>query len=93
MFNFSEISTATIDQLTDELAAAGWDSCETSIRSARGSVARLLNATAGLALYDSETALVIRPATDDEAAESANAGSEGHILVDGRRCYVAQVTA
>lgn len=40
-------------------------------------------------LYDSDTAEVIREATDAEAIESALAGPEGHIMVDGRRCYVA----
>ncbi len=43
----------------------------------------------GTTLYDSKTATVIRPATREEAIESANAGPEGHILVDGRKCYVA----
>jgi len=89
MMTFDQIATATLEQLTDELAAAGWDSCETSIDAARESVARLLNSAVGLTLYDSETARFIRPATDDEAAESANAGPEGHIMVDGRKCYVA----
>lgn len=42
MMTFSEVATATLDQLTDELAAAGWDSCETSVESARESMARLL---------------------------------------------------
>jgi hypothetical protein len=88
MIHYTEISTATLDRLTDELAAAGWDSDETSLHAARESVARLLNSTVGLDLIDSETGEVIRKATDDEAAESANAGAEGHILVDGRRCYV-----
>lgn len=40
-------------------------------------------------LYDSDTADVIREATAEEAVESALAGPEGHILVDGRRCYVS----
>jgi len=43
MMTFDQIATATLDQLTDELAAAGWDSCETSIDAARESVARLLS--------------------------------------------------
>jgi hypothetical protein len=42
MMTFDQIATATLEQLTDELAAAGWDSCEDSIESARHSVARLL---------------------------------------------------
>ena len=89
MITFDQIADATLDQLTDELAAAGWDSCETSIDAARESVARLLNSAVGLTLHDSETAVAIRPATDDEAAESANAGQEGHVMFGTRKCYVA----
>lgn len=41
-------------------------------------------------LIDSYTADVIRKATVAEMEESLNCGQpEGHILVDGRRCYVA----
>ncbi len=40
-------------------------------------------------LCDSDTADVVRNATTDEAIASALAGPEGHILVDGRRCYVS----
>lgn len=39
-------------------------------------------------LVDSETGEVLRAATEEEATASAHAGPEGHILVDGRRCYV-----
>jgi hypothetical protein len=42
MMTFDQIADATLEQLTDELAAAGWDSCETQIDLARMSVARLL---------------------------------------------------
>lgn len=51
----------------------------------------LLDAATGITsdLTDSETGDVIREATVAEACESASAGPEGHILVDGRRCYVA----
>jgi len=42
MMTFAQISTATLDQLTDELAAAGWDSTQTDIHDAREAVARLL---------------------------------------------------
>jgi hypothetical protein len=90
MIHYTEIANATLDQLTDELAAAGWDSTQTEIGDAREAVARLLHETVGpFDLQDSETDEVIRAATADEAAESANAGAEGHILIDGRRCYVA----
>lgn len=39
-------------------------------------------------LMDSDTAEKIRDATEDEAIESALVRPEGHIMVDGRRCYV-----
>lgn len=50
----------------------------------------LLDAATGITsdLCDSDTTEVIREATIDEACQSATAGPEGHILVDGRRCYV-----
>jgi hypothetical protein len=90
MIHYTEIANATLGQLTDELAGAGWDSTQTEIGDARGAVARLLHETAGpFDLIDSETNEVLRRATVDEAAESAAAGTEGHFLVDGCRCYVA----
>lgn len=51
----------------------------------------LLDAATGItsALTDSETTEFIREATIAEACGSAEAGPEGHILVDGRRRYVA----
>jgi len=39
-------------------------------------------------LYDSDTADPIRLADRDEIIASIRAGPEGHITVDGRRCYV-----
>lgn len=50
----------------------------------------LLNAAIGSTfnLCDSETGEVIRAATVQEACESAVAGPEGHIMVDGVQCYV-----
>lgn len=90
MMNFSQIATATLAQLTDELAAAGWDSTQTGTYEAREAVARLMHETVGpFDLRDSETNDDLREATADEASESVNAGPEGHILVAGRRCYVA----
>jgi hypothetical protein len=88
MMSFDQVSAATLEELTDELAAAGLNPGEIGLEEARDNVARLLNSVVGLALFDSETARWIRPATDDEAAESANSGPEGHILVAGRKCYV-----
>ena len=51
----------------------------------------LLDAITGITsdLIDSETNDTIREATVEEAIESVLARPEGHILVDGRRCYVA----
>lgn len=87
---FSQIHTASIETLTDELAAAGWDSTQTETHEAREAVARLFHETRSLDLIDSETNDVIREATEDEAAESVLAGAEGHIMVDGRKCYVGE---
>ena len=39
-------------------------------------------------LCNSETNEVIRPAVVEEVCESAVAGPEGHIMVDGVQCYV-----
>jgi hypothetical protein len=88
MLHFNDIATATLEQLTDELAAAGWDSTQTEISDAREAMVRLYCASYGLSLCDSETCETLRNATVEEAIESVNAGAEGHILVDGRRCYV-----
>jgi hypothetical protein len=90
MMLFTNIASATLDALTDELAAACWDSTQTSVIDARDAVARLLNTYGDLRLYDSETGeLITSSVTDDQAAESAQS-VEGHILVDGRKCYVAE---
>ena len=86
MICYNEIRSLTLGQVTDELAAAGWDSAQADIDAARDAVARLVSATQGCALFDSETGDRIRAATDDEAASSINAG---YIIVDGRKCYVA----
>ena len=50
----------------------------------------LLDAARGFCcnLCDSETGVVIRAATVEEVCESAVAGPEGHIMVDGVQCYV-----
>jgi|2_EtaG_2_1085320.scaffolds.fasta_scaffold00153_32 hypothetical protein len=87
MMKFTEIRTATLDELTDELAAACWDSTQTELTDAREAVARLIEETQGLDLLSDEDD-VIRAATADEAAESCHT-ADGWIEVDGRRCYVA----
>jgi hypothetical protein len=88
MLHFDDIATATLEQLTDELAAAGWESTKTEICDAREAMVRLHFSLHQISLCDSETCETLRHATIDEAIESVNAGAEGHILVDGRRCYV-----
>jgi uncharacterized protein YfiM (DUF2279 family) len=88
MLHFDDIATATLEQLTDELAAAGWESTQTEICDAREAMVRLHFSLHQLSLCDSETCETLRHATIEEAIESVNAGAEGHILVDGRRCYV-----
>lgn len=89
MMTIDEIATAGLEKLTDELAAAGWDSTMTDRRDAQQAVARLINEAGALHLWDSETGeLVADVVSDEDAAESA-VTPEGHILVDGRKCYVA----
>lgn len=90
MMTLAQVKTATLDELTDELAAACWDSTQTNLIDARDAVARLLNELGDLRLYDSETGeLITSTVTDDQAAESAQT-IEGHITVDGRKCYVSE---
>jgi pheromone shutdown protein TraB len=48
MMKYNEIATATLDQLTDELAAAGWESTHTEIIAAREAVVNLLIEVRGL---------------------------------------------
>lgn len=89
MMTFSEISTATLDQLTAAMAAAGRDSTMTDVATAREGVAMLLNDLNDLELLDSETGDTLSTdVTDEQACESCHT-PEGHIMVDGRRCYVA----
>ena len=90
MMTIDQIATAPLDRLTAELAAAGWDSTQTELSDAREAVARLLYSDVGpFLLCDSENGDTIRRATEAETVESVLAGPEGHIMVDGRRCYVA----
>jgi len=42
MMKSNEVSTATLEQLTNELAAAGWDSTQTNIEDAREAVLNLI---------------------------------------------------
>lgn len=89
----SEVCVATLDELTDELGAAGWDSTTQDVYQARADVVRLLWETnhKGFYLYESNTADVICCATLQQAIESVLAGPEGHILGDdGRTYYVAE---
>lgn len=86
IIHYTEIRTATLEELN---AALGSDGYHDDIYAARDAVARLINAKQPLTLHDYRTGDAIRPATDDEAGESINAGDEGVITVDSQRCYVA----
>ena len=88
MLHFNDIATATLNELTDELIGVGIKSHYTEISEAREAMVRVYFAVHYLSLCDSETCETLRNATVEEAIESVNAGAEGHILVDGRRCYV-----
>ena len=62
MMTYDQIATATLEQLTDELAAAGWDSTQTDIRDAREAVRCLLLEMSGVPSFrfatDSETGTI-----------------------------------
>lgn len=87
-----EDAEGTLEQRLE--ACVAWKNrgtdCDLSF-SDRQKLELLYDAATGITsdLYDSDTAEVIREATEAEAIESALAGPEGHILVDGRRCYVS----
>jgi hypothetical protein len=90
MIQFSQIRHVSLETLTDELAAAGWDSTQTTYQEAREAVACMLNSLSDLRLYDSITGeLVTSNVSDETAMDSANEEG-GHVLVDGRLCYVAE---
>jgi len=88
MLTLTQVSVADLDTLTDELAAAGWDSTQTEVRGAREAVVRLLCEVAGPFDLCDESGETIRKATTEEVIESVLAGPEGWINVDGIRCYV-----
>ena len=48
MMTYNEVMTASLDQLTDELAAAGWDSTQTELLDARLAVVGLIAETQSL---------------------------------------------
>lgn len=87
---FDQIATATLHELTDELAAAGVDSTQTDIIAAREAVACLLNELSLLELRCSHTNDVIDHFPTDEQACGSCHTPEGHIYSGGRKCYVAQ---
>lgn len=86
----TSIHDATIDRLTEELAAAGWDSSPRDLHELRGDVARLLHEFWGPFDLTDESGDVIREATEQETVDSVLSGREGWIIVDGKRCYVAE---
>lgn len=87
--HLSDLYAATAEQLTDELAAAAADSTPRPLAELRADVARLIHETWGANLCDEQND-VLREATVEETVDSVLAGPEGWILVDGRRCYVAE---
>ena len=93
-----------ISQAASQIAGACYDDASGTIeqrltaaidgdltREDRIALGLLLDALTGVTsdLCDSDTTDTIREATADEAIASALARPEGHILVDGRRCYVS----
>ena len=90
MMTLAQVSTATLDQLTDELAAAGWDSTQTDVHDAREAVVRLMHETCGPFDLHDETNDVIGEATVEQAVASVLAGPEGWINSRGTCCYVAE---
>lgn len=88
--HLTDLHNVNADRLTDELAAAGWDSTTRPLSELRGDVARLLHETFGPFDLLDEDNEVIREATEDETVASVLAGQEGWIIRDGRRCYVAE---
>lgn len=84
----TQVSVADLDTLTDELAAAGWESTQTDVRDAREAVARLLHEVVGPFELCDESNDEIGDATVEQVVESVLAGPEGWIMVDGQRCYV-----
>ena len=88
MITLDEIANASLEQLNLSLAQYGRH-FQADIGEARNSVARILHQIDGFHLFGSGNNDEIRLASVEEVVESANAGPEGHILVDGRKCYVA----
>jgi hypothetical protein len=88
MMSLLEVAVANLETLTNELAAAGWDSTQTEVRDAREAVARLLCEANGPYELCDENNDTIRDATVEEVIESVLAGAEGWIMVDGVKCYV-----
>jgi hypothetical protein len=88
MMTLTQVAVANLETLTDELAAAGWGSTQTSVSEAREAVVRLLCEVSGPFDLCDENNDTVREATTDEVIESVMAGAEGWISVDGKRCYV-----
>ena len=67
-----------------------YDSSSTDRDYLLSSVAEILHENFGPFDLTAENGDTIREATADETAESATAGPEGWIDVDGQRCYVSE---
>lgn len=86
-----EDSTGSLEHRLEQ--AINWNNAGTDSdlnNNDRDRLRLLLDAATGITadLTDSETGDVIRVATVAEACESAAAGAEGHIDINGRKCYV-----
>lgn len=87
--NLGDIHTLNIEQLADRVSDPDRPRSPDELR--RAVVEKMYDDYGPFDLCDSETNDIIRDATLQETIESALfAGPEGHILVDGRRCYVSE---
>jgi hypothetical protein len=90
MIKIDSLADATLEELNEELAAAGFESTHTDLHSARLAVASLMAETPGYHLMAYDNAEPLRAATAAEILESALSGPEGVIEIDGVSCYVEQ---
>lgn len=88
MIKIDTLAEATLNELNEELAAAGFESTHTDLHTARLAVASLMAETPGYCLMQYDSAEPLRAATATEILESALSGPEGVIEIDGVTCYV-----
>jgi hypothetical protein len=91
MMKLNEVSTATLEQLADELAAAGWDSTQTRIEDAREAVRNLIGVlrlvceTDGMVLNCEriETDGVVQVRVEDQNGRWGLFGESGERITSG----------